>query len=57
MKKGNILVVDDDADIRLAAELVLKREFRSVATESDPKRLPALLERGAFDVVLLDMNY
>jgi DNA-binding NtrC family response regulator len=57
MKTGNILVVDDDADILLTAELVLKSEFRSVATESDPRRLPALLERGAFDVVLLDMNY
>jgi two-component system, NtrC family, response regulator HydG len=57
MKTGNILVVDDDADILLTAELVLKSEFRSVVTESDPKRLPALLERGGFDVVLLDMNY
>ena len=56
MKTGSILIVDDDADVLLTAELVLKTEFRRVATESDPHRLPAAL-RERFDVVLLDMNF
>ncbi|HET8699473.1 MAG TPA: sigma-54 dependent transcriptional regulator [Gammaproteobacteria bacterium] len=56
MKTGSILIVDDDADVLLTAELVLKTEFRRVVTESDPKRLPAAL-RERFDVVLLDMNF
>jgi DNA-binding NtrC family response regulator len=57
MKAGSILIVDDDSDVLLAAELVLKSEFRDVVTQSEPRRLPAMLERGRFDVVLLDMNF
>ena len=57
MQPGSILIVDDDPDVLLTAELVLKREFRSVLTQSDPRRLPALLERDRFDVVVLDMNF
>ena len=57
MRNGNILIVDDDPDVLLTAELVLKSEFRSVLTESDPQRLPALLEDERYDVVVLDMNF
>jgi DNA-binding NtrC family response regulator len=57
MKAGSILIVDDDADVLLTAELVLKKEFRRVATESDPRRLAAALRGERFDVVLLDMNF
>jgi two-component system, NtrC family, response regulator HydG len=53
----NILVVDDDADVLLAARVVLKKHFSSVRTESDPRRLPHLLTETSYDVVLLDMNY
>jgi DNA-binding NtrC family response regulator len=54
---GNILIIDDDADVLLAAELVLKKQFHQVRTESDPVRLPAWLAQNNFDVVLLDMNF
>jgi two-component system, NtrC family, response regulator HydG len=57
MKSGRILIVDDDSDVLLSAELVLKKEFRRVATESDPRRLAAALRGEPFDVVLLDMNF
>ena len=57
MESGSILIVDDDTDVLLTAELVLKKEFRRVATESDPRRLAAALRGGPFDVVLLDMNF
>jgi DNA-binding NtrC family response regulator len=57
MKTGSILIVDDDADVLLTAELVLKNAFRRVATESDPQRLAARLVAERFDVVLLDMNF
>ena len=57
MKTGRILIVDDDSDVLLSAELVLKKEFRRVATESDPRRLAAALRQEPFDVVLLDMNF
>jgi two-component system, NtrC family, response regulator HydG len=57
MKKSNVLIVDDDADVLLAAEMVLKKHFDRVATADDPDRLPALLAGGEVDVVLLDMNF
>ena len=52
-----ILVVDDDPDILLAAEMVLKEEFGPVQTLGKPGQLPALLAAQSFDVILLDMNY
>ena len=57
MKTGSILIVDDDTDVLLTAELVLKKEFRRVVTENDPRRLAAALRGEPFDVVLLDMNF
>ncbi|MDR0779147.1 MAG: sigma-54 dependent transcriptional regulator [Pseudomonadales bacterium] len=54
---GNILVVDDNADVLLAAEIVLKKEFSRVQTELDPARLGSLLAQSDVDVVLLDMNF
>jgi two-component system response regulator HydG len=54
---GSILIVDDDADVLLTAELVLKKEFHRVVTERDPRRLAAALRAEPFDVVLLDMNF
>jgi two-component system, NtrC family, response regulator HydG len=57
MKNGSILIVDDDTDVLLTAELVLKKEFRRVVTQSDPRQLAAALRQEPFDVVLLDMNF
>ena len=54
---GNLLIIDDDADVLLAAEMVLKKQFQTVRTEADPKRLPILLAQDNFDVILLDMNF
>lgn len=55
--KGNILVVDDDQDVLLAAEIVLKKEFALVHTQSDPNMLGKVLKQLDYDVVLLDMNF
>ena len=54
---SDILIVDDDSEVLLAAELVLKRQFQNVATTSDPSQIRALLAQHAFDVILLDMNF
>jgi DNA-binding NtrC family response regulator len=54
---GTILVVDDDDDILTAARLLLRRRFAEVITCRRPERIPDLMERHAFDVVLLDMNF
>jgi len=54
---ARILVIDDEEDVLRAARLLLKRHFASVETERDPAVLPALVHDGAFDVLLLDMNF
>lgn len=56
-QSGNILIVDDDLDVLLAAEMVLKKEVGSIHSLNDPQQLPTTLQQHEFDVVLLDMNF
>lgn len=56
-KKTRILVVDDDKDVLTAINLLLKKEIAEVVTEKNPENLISLLKKGAFDLVLLDMNF
>jgi DNA-binding NtrC family response regulator len=56
-KSGNILVVDDNEDLLLAARLFLKQHFSLVHTEHDPEKIPSLLGNENYDVILLDMNF
>jgi DNA-binding NtrC family response regulator len=53
----DILIVDDDTEVLLAAELVLKAHFQTVITASDPSQIRKLLTQRAFDAILLDMNF
>ena len=55
--EAKILVVDDDIDVLNTARMYLKQQFTLVQIENDPEQIPAHLEREAFDVVLLDMNF
>jgi two-component system response regulator HydG len=57
MDSGQILIVDDDAEVLLAAELVLKRQFAPVITANTPGAIESLLAKHRFDVILLDMNF
>lgn len=57
MKQGNLLIVDDNADVLMAAKLLLKQYFTEVSTDKNPENLSSLLRRGNFDVALLDMNF
>ncbi|GJJ02601.1 sigma-54-dependent Fis family transcriptional regulator [Duganella rhizosphaerae] len=52
-----VLILDDDADVATAAQLLLRRRYDKVATLCDPAGLPALLAQGMPDVVLLDLNF
>ncbi len=54
---GNILIVDDNEDLLLAARLFLKQHFSVVHTESEPEKIPTLLQNENYDVILLDMNF
>ncbi|MFL5751800.1 MAG: sigma-54-dependent transcriptional regulator [Bacteroidia bacterium] len=57
LKNASILVVDDDKDVLTAIELLLKKEVAEVITEKNPENLKALLNKHAFDLILLDMNF
>lgn len=56
-KLGNVLIVDDDRDVLLSAELVLKGYHQSVICLTNPGELEDLLAKRSFHVVLLDMNF
>lgn len=54
---GRILAVDDNEDILFALELLLKSHFEKITTLNSPDRIPELLTKEYFDVILLDMNF
>ncbi|GGD12959.1 sigma-54-dependent transcriptional regulator [Hyunsoonleella pacifica] len=57
IKKANILVVDDDADVLTALRLLLKPIVNEVVTEKNPNNINSLIDRSNFDIVILDMNF
>ncbi len=52
-----VLIIDDNMAVRTTLKLVLTKEFDEVVAVGDPKLIPALLQGGNVDVVLLDMNF
>src|SRR3990170_3818637 len=54
---AKILIVDDQEDILTAGRIFLKQHFTYVRTESNPNRIPYLMQTEHFDVIMLDMNY
>lgn len=56
-KQGKILVVDDNAAVRKALQLLLTPRFAEVELLPSPATLPATMDRLRPDVVLLDMNF
>ena len=57
LKKGKILLVDDNKSVLSALELLLRAEYETIDSITSPKQLPSLLEQKQYDVVLLDMNF
>ncbi|MEL6252055.1 MAG: sigma-54 dependent transcriptional regulator [Bacteroidota bacterium] len=59
MKKttATILVIDDDEDVLFSAELLLKRNYTRILTDTHPRDLNQLISKEKPDLVLLDMNY
>lgn len=56
-KTGKILAVDDNEDILFALKLLLKNHFESIVTLNNPEKIPDLMSKEDFDVILLDMNF
>lgn len=58
MRKGNILVVDDNKSIRETLELMLPVHFEKVITISTPNLIMSSFTKNPdIDLVLLDMNF
>ena len=53
---GKLLIVDDDADVLHALQLLLKKHASTVHTERNPERVPSLMHNTSYDLILLDMN-
>lgn len=56
-KSGKILVVDDNAEILIAIEMLLSNQFELIKTIKNPNQIPSEIEKDLYDVIILDMNY
>lgn len=54
---SKVLIVDDDRDVLLSAQMILKTVFQSVRSLSNPSDLKEELAANPPDLVLLDMNF
>ncbi len=54
---ARLLIVDDDADILLAAKMFLRQHISIVHAEKNPENIPDILKNENYDVILLDMNF
>ena len=54
---ANILLIDDDEDVLLAAKFILKKHFKRIIALNSPENLDDILKSNTLDVALLDMNY
>lgn len=57
LRKTKILVIDDDKDVLTALNLLLKKQVAEVVTEKNPEQIIPLLQKGSYDLILLDMNF
>ena len=57
MAQATILVVDDDADVLMAARLLLQKHYSRVLTAENPSDIKELMAAERIDVFLLDMNF
>ncbi|MBL4942231.1 MAG: sigma-54-dependent Fis family transcriptional regulator [Colwellia sp.] len=54
---GSILIVDDNPDILIAVQLLLKQHYQTVITTNNPFDIEQVLNEQRIDVILLDMNF
>jgi DNA-binding NtrC family response regulator len=57
MKKGTLLVVDDNKNILTTVKMVMEQTFEKIVCLSEPTSIPAHLRSDEPDVMLLDMNF
>ncbi len=57
MIPARILIIDDNIQILESLRILLKDEFKSIDIISKPSRIPEMLWRNTYDIVILDMNF
>jgi DNA-binding NtrC family response regulator len=57
MKEGRLIIADDNKGILSALQLLLQNEFGRIKAISDPNQLFHEMDKGDYDLVLLDMNF
>lgn len=55
--KGKVLVVDDNEDVLLSLNMLLRQHVGGVRVLTDPKDIGRLMDTFDPDVILLDMNF
>lgn len=54
---GSILIVDDNLDVLIAAQLLLKQHYQTVVTTDNPFDIEKMVNEHKIEVILLDMNF
>ena len=57
MIPARILIVDDNVQILESLRILLKDDFKEIDLVTKPSRLPEMLWRNSYDMVMLDMNF
>lgn len=57
LKNATILVIDDDVDVLTALRLLLKPLVKEVVIEKNPSNILSQIEKTAYDIIVLDMNF
>lgn len=55
--RGKILIVDDNEDVLLSLNLLLKHKVEAVRVTTNPERIGKFMDSFDPDVILLDMNF
>jgi len=57
MIPARILIIDDNVQILESLRILLKDEFETIDIIHKPSRIPEMLWRNSYDIVMLDMNF
>ena len=55
--QANILIVDDQDEVLIAAKMTMKRHFDQVITLNNPHKILTMIAENNVQIVLLDMNF
>ena len=57
MKKGKILIIDDNEELLIAFKFFLSNHFAKIDTIKNPNLIYEYIRKESYDIVLLDMNF